>query len=262
MPRKYLSDITIPYSSIFRGRSFDEFVQNSFNDARIEDVWVPYFCVTTDITGCHSRAHRSGVLWFYVRASMTLTMVFPPLVNQRDLHLLMDGGYSEILPGNHMRAAGVRYIIAVDIGDQNGLPLFNIGYECSGIKCMLQNLMPVNYWPSVPTRFGFWEQLNYIAARKYVNLLRKMDRRIICIRPPVEFYTGKNFAKVDEIQMMGFYTTKRRFNGIVRGLSVPMMWTILQMHDPDVNGFPARSEVKDEKSEDSLRQVHIFIRPM
>lgn len=141
--------------------------------------------------------------------------------------------YSEILPGNHLRAAGVRYVLAVDIGDQNGIPLFNIGYECSGIKCILQYLMPVNSWPTVPTRFAFWEQLNYIAARKYVNLLKKIDRRVIYVRPAVEFYSGKDFSKVDEISMMGFYTTRRRFTRVRKGLSVSMMWKILQMYDPE-----------------------------
>ena len=65
----------------------------------MQDLWIPYFCVTTDITDSKMRVHNSGSLWRYVRASMSLSGYMPPLCDPVDGHLLLDGGYVNNLPG-------------------------------------------------------------------------------------------------------------------------------------------------------------------
>ena len=64
-----------------------------------QDLWIPYFCVTTDITDSKMRVHTSGCLWRYVRSSMSLSGYLPPLCDPVDGHLLLDGGYVNNLPG-------------------------------------------------------------------------------------------------------------------------------------------------------------------
>ena len=59
----------------------------------IEDLWLPYYCCTTDISDLNSRQHNNGWLWRYVRASMTYSSVLPPICDPRDGHLLVDGCY-------------------------------------------------------------------------------------------------------------------------------------------------------------------------
>ena len=65
-------------------------------------MWIPYFCVTTDITECMMRVHTAGCLWRYVRSSMSLSGYMPPLCDPVDGHLLLDGGYVNNLPGNYI----------------------------------------------------------------------------------------------------------------------------------------------------------------
>ena len=67
--------------------------------SRSQDLWIPYFCVTTDITESKMRVHNAGSLWRYVRASMSLSGYMPPLCDPVDGHLLLDGGYVNNLPG-------------------------------------------------------------------------------------------------------------------------------------------------------------------
>ena len=45
------------------------------------------------------KVHKSGCLWRYVRASMSLSGYLPPLCDPVDGHLLLDGGYVNNLPG-------------------------------------------------------------------------------------------------------------------------------------------------------------------
>ena len=63
----------ITYSYSFEGAGFNASIEGVFGDRQIEDLWIPYFAVTTDISSSQQRVHRSGSLWRYVRASMSLS---------------------------------------------------------------------------------------------------------------------------------------------------------------------------------------------
>lgn len=43
--------------------------------------------------------YNIGELWRYVRASMTIAGVLPPLCDPSDGHLLLDGCYTNNVPG-------------------------------------------------------------------------------------------------------------------------------------------------------------------
>jgi len=76
---KKISDLTLPVTSYFHGVGFNRGIVRTFGATRIEDLWLPYFCMTTDLTDSVEIAHRNGSLWRYVRASMTLVNFLPPL---------------------------------------------------------------------------------------------------------------------------------------------------------------------------------------
>jgi lysophospholipid hydrolase len=83
----------------------------------IEDCWIPYFAVTTNITWSKMEVHTSGYMWRYIRASMSLSGYLPPLCDNGSM--LLDGGYVNNLPGDIMRNHGAATIIAVDVGIGN-----------------------------------------------------------------------------------------------------------------------------------------------
>jgi len=58
--------------------------------------WLPFFCNTTNITHSRMDVHTSGYAWRYVRASMSLAGLLPPLCDEGDM--LVDGGYVDNLP--------------------------------------------------------------------------------------------------------------------------------------------------------------------
>ena len=106
MTRKWLMcfDLTLPFTSWFKGHRFNSLIQETFGeDSLIEDLWVPYFTVTSDVTSSCMRLHSHGSVWRYVRASMSLSGYMPPLCDPEDGHLLLDGGYVNNLPGNTSR---------------------------------------------------------------------------------------------------------------------------------------------------------------
>ncbi|NWS78565.1 PLPL6 esterase, partial [Crotophaga sulcirostris] len=96
-------DLTYPITSMFSGSAFNASINKVFQDKQIEDLWLPYFNVTTDITASAMRVHKDGSLWRYVRASASYTPYLPPLCDPKDSHWLVDGCYVNNVPGSLWR---------------------------------------------------------------------------------------------------------------------------------------------------------------
>uniref|UniRef100_A0A6Q2Z663 lysophospholipase n=1 Tax=Esox lucius TaxID=8010 RepID=A0A6Q2Z663_ESOLU len=140
---KKLFDLTYPVTSMFSGASFNNSVRAVFKDKQIEDLWIPYFSITTDITASSMRVHTDGSLWRYTRASMSLSGYLPPLCDPKDGHLLMDGGYINNLPADVARSMGAKVVIAIDVGSQDETNLTNYGDSLSGWWLLWKRFNPL-----------------------------------------------------------------------------------------------------------------------
>ncbi|KAJ8797599.1 hypothetical protein J1605_017331, partial [Eschrichtius robustus] len=129
---KTMLDLTYPITSVFSGAGFNRSICSVFKDRQIEDLWIPYFTVTTDVTASAMRVHTDGSLWRYVRASMSLSGYMPPLCDPKDGRLLMDGGYISDLPADVARSMGAKVVIAIDAGGRDETDLTNYGAVLSG----------------------------------------------------------------------------------------------------------------------------------
>lgn len=109
-----LTDFTFPYVSIAKGARFDRRLKSWFGDVLIEDLWLPYFCVTSNLTRARIHVHDAGPLWWSVRASGTLPGVSSPVIHEGDL--LFDGCLLDNLPMDVMRDRMYEsYVVAVDV---------------------------------------------------------------------------------------------------------------------------------------------------
>ncbi|XP_041916115.1 patatin-like phospholipase domain-containing protein 7a isoform X3 [Alosa sapidissima] len=140
---KKVLDLTYPITSMFSGAAFNSSISNIFKGKQIEDLWIPYFNITTDITNSTMRVHTDGSLWRYVRASMSLSGYLPPLCDPKDGHLLMDGGYINNLPADVARSMGAKVVIAIDVGSQDETNLTNYGDALSGWWLLWKRLNPL-----------------------------------------------------------------------------------------------------------------------
>lgn len=57
---RQLLDLTYPVTSMFTGRDFNNTIRGVFGEVYIEDLWIPYFTLTTDITASCARIHTHG----------------------------------------------------------------------------------------------------------------------------------------------------------------------------------------------------------
>ena len=109
-----LFDYTLPIVSVLAGSRITRNLEVGFASRDIEDLWIPFFCVSTNLTRAEPVVHRRGSLALAVRASISLPGVMPPVYQNGDL--LVDGGLLNNVPGDVMRSLGNGgSLIAVDV---------------------------------------------------------------------------------------------------------------------------------------------------
>uniref|UniRef100_A0A672MM39 lysophospholipase n=1 Tax=Sinocyclocheilus grahami TaxID=75366 RepID=A0A672MM39_SINGR len=195
---KKVLDLTYPVTSMFSGASFNSSINAVFKDKQIEDLWIPYFNITTDITASTMRVHTDGSLWRYVRSSMSLSGYLPPLCDPKDGHLLMDGGYINNLPADVARSMGAKVVIAIDVGSQDETNLTNYGDALSGWWLLWKRLNPLAEKVKVLNMAEIQARLAYVCSVRQLESVKNSD---YCeyIRPPIDRYRTLEFGKFDEI---------------------------------------------------------------
>ena len=73
----------------------------SYGKNKIANLWLPFFCVSCNISNITQVILRKGLLWKAIRSSTAVPAIFPPVVINGHLHL--DGGIINNLPVDIMR---------------------------------------------------------------------------------------------------------------------------------------------------------------
>nr|XP_018672895.1 patatin-like phospholipase domain-containing protein 7 isoform X1 [Ciona intestinalis] len=197
-------DLTYPFTSMFSGASFNRAIHTIFKDIQIEDLWIPYFTITTDITSSEMRVHTDGSLWRYIRGSMSYHPYLPPLCDPRDGHYLLDGCFVNNLPGDVARARGACKVIAVDVGSETEVDFTDYGDHLSGWWLLWKRW--TGRWTGrikVPDLNDIQSRLSYISCH---YLLEKVIKSDYCfyVRPPIAKYKTLEFHKHKELYQVGF----------------------------------------------------------
>jgi predicted acylesterase/phospholipase RssA/CRP-like cAMP-binding protein len=145
-----LLDYTLPLVSMVKGERISKSIGDLFGGWDIEDLWLPYYCVSTNLTQSRLELHRTGSTARAVRASVAIPGILPPLPQGDDL--LVDGGVLNNLPFETMRHDGrIDTVIAVDVAPARGpRALADYGTSVSGFRALAASVRraPTEY-PSV-----------------------------------------------------------------------------------------------------------------
>lgn len=109
---------TLPLLSLSSSKKLTRLLRHYVGDTRIEDLPVPFFCVSANYSTGEAEVHDRGPLWWALRASISLPGVLPPVFASG--HLLVDGGVVNNLPVDVMRSRQAGSVIAVDLRNQPG----------------------------------------------------------------------------------------------------------------------------------------------
>lgn len=122
-----INEYTLPFVSLVRGRKLTRMFKEACEEARVEDLWRTFFCVSADLTTGAAVVHRSGPLWRALRASSAIPGLFPPVMDEGQV--LVDGGIVDNMPTATMRSLNRGLVIGVDVSSAKTLAPCDIAVE-------------------------------------------------------------------------------------------------------------------------------------
>ncbi|TGZ56931.1 Neuropathy target esterase sws [Temnothorax longispinosus] len=170
---RQIMDLTYPMTSMFSGKDFNKTIQQTFGDTYIEDLWLPYFTITTDITDSCMRTHRHA---------------------------------------DEMLRQGAHHILAIDVGSQDDTDLTNYGDSLSGWWLLWKRWNPFATPVKVPNLPDIQSRLAYVSCVRQLEEVKSSDY-CEYIRPPIDKYKTLQFANFDEIKDVGYQHGKTYFEG-------------------------------------------------
>lgn len=91
-----------PLVSLFSDRSLTKLTMDVFGDVNIEDLWLPFFCVSSNLSLNVEKVHRTGPLWQAVRCTTSIPGIYPPVEINGQLYC--DGALLNDIPADILRA--------------------------------------------------------------------------------------------------------------------------------------------------------------
>jgi predicted acylesterase/phospholipase RssA/CRP-like cAMP-binding protein len=192
-----LGDYTIPLMSLVRGEYLNRVLQAHL-PMEIEDLWLPFFATSSDLSANKVRVHDRGPLWRAIRASVSLPAILPPILE--DGHLLIDGGVLNNLPVDVMRERMRGPIIAVNLAvdTMQGVQHTSIPSGIDYIKSRLLREKSVE----APTISRVILQVTTVASRKEGQNVHKLAD--LYLNPPLGAYDFLEWGSMREIVEIGY----------------------------------------------------------
>ncbi|KAL7276055.1 phosphatidylcholine and lysophosphatidylcholine phospholipase [Rhizina undulata] len=208
---RFVLDLTYPSVSYTTGHEFNRGIFKTFANSQIEDFWLEFYCNTTSISKSRMEIHNSGYAWRYIRASMSLAGLLPPLCDEGDM--LLDGGYVDNLTVAHMKSLGADVVFAVDVGSIDDDTPQTYGDSLSGFWTFMNRWNPFSSYPNPPTLAEIQARLAYVSS---VDALERAKAMPGCIymRPPIDAYGTLDFGKFDEIYQVGYQYGQKFLEGL------------------------------------------------
>ena len=200
-----LRDYTIPVVSVMRGRRIGRTLELIVRPGiAIEDLWLPYFAMTTNLSRAERVVQVRGPVVDALRASVSLPVVLPPVI--RDGELYIDGGLLDNLPVGEMRhRIGMGRIIAIDPSPRSVPALFDpLEPDASGLRLLAGRLVPFRRRRRVPS-IGEMVQRTIMAGSRHLrNRVTDQDPRTLVLEPQLGDWGLLAFERLDEIVEAGY----------------------------------------------------------
>ncbi len=132
-----LDDYILPVVALTSGKKVDRHLYENFGNIDIEDLPMPFFCVSTNLTRGKNKIHNSGCLRDSLRASIALPGILPPVVWDNDV--LVDGAVLDNFPIAAMRDVHRGFNIGIDVAQQHAIKTEDFRYPPSFLSWVLKN---------------------------------------------------------------------------------------------------------------------------
>jgi predicted acylesterase/phospholipase RssA len=207
--RDPFKEFCLPFISLVRSRRLDSIVKEIYGELNIEDMWVNYFSVSTNLTTAEMMVHRKGNLGRSVRASAALPGIVRPVVE--DNCLLVDGGLFNNVPADIMKEICGGFVIMVNVSPDEDLRVADDYKSCPSNTEILWSLINPFKEKVVFPRIHdiMMRTITVGSARKQTRTSKAAD---FSFRPPIDSFGMLEFDSMDKIVEAGYQYAKERIN--------------------------------------------------
>jgi NTE family protein len=208
-----LRDYTFPVVSLVSGQRVSRLLHREFGDVTIEDLPLPFFCVSSNLTTGHSEVHKRGVLWRWLRASVAIPGVLPPVMHNGEL--LVDGGTMNNLPVDAMRELGRGPVVGCDVGGDRA---FTAEGEDMDVPAPWQILSWLRRKRGRPNIFRILWRAGMVNSA--ATTLAHREKTDLLLQPPLAEIDMLNWKSFDRAIALGYEYTVRRLAALPSDASV------------------------------------------
>jgi predicted acylesterase/phospholipase RssA/CRP-like cAMP-binding protein len=193
-PQKQL---TLPLVALVDNRLAGICGERVYGDLEIEDLWIPYFCVTSNLTTAEMVVHRTGLLRKFVLASASIPVFAPPVLHGNQL--LVDGALLNNVPTDVMRAEGCGVVLACEVSLEE-----DAAFTAERVPTAWEALRD-RFRRARRTPFPGIMEMAMRASLLHSTWRERaaLEEADFCFRPPVEPFGLMDFARMEEIAAMG-----------------------------------------------------------
>jgi NTE family protein len=125
--RRAMRRYTWPRYSLLDHTHFDGVLAEYYAGIDIEDLWIPYFAISTNLSRHAVHRHARGDLWMAIRASGSIPALLPPFYTE-DGQMLVDGCLLDNVPVRAMHEVkrGPNIVVAFQVPQ---LERFSVDYR-------------------------------------------------------------------------------------------------------------------------------------
>ena len=197
------TDYTLPIISVVRGRKLDRMGKLAYGDSNIEDLWIPYFCVSTNLTTSRLKIHHRGLLRDAVRTSSSVPGVVAPVFLDGEVYV--DGGVINNLPGDIIRQQCGR-VIVVEV-----VPNLDLSVKTTELpspwKLLWNKLLPHKKRIQVPNILEI--MFSTVLTGSFMAANNVKSHADLCITPPLQEIGFLDFKKMQEVAEIGYHHTRQ-----------------------------------------------------
>lgn len=203
-----LKDPTLPVVALLGGRRIRAKLDRVFGTTEIEDLPLPYLCVSTNLSRAVQAVHERGPVTRAIRASIALPGVLPPVSVGGDLHV--DGGLLNNLPIDVMAAKPeIGTVLAVDVSaevEMRAPP--DLALEASGWRILWNRIHPGGARSELPSIMGLLTRSALVASVYWSRERRAAEAASLYLRIPMADLRLLAFERIDEIVARGYQAAR------------------------------------------------------
>lgn len=196
------NEYTLPLVSLMKGRKLDRMGKVAFGDSYIEDLWLNFFCVSSNLSRSEAKVHRRGLVRDAVRASSAIPGVIAPVFIEGEVYV--DGGVINNLPGDILRRH-CGCVIVVEVSPNLALNV-DTNEVPSPWKILWSRIIPFRKRIEAPSILDI--MFSTVLTGSFMAAKAVKSRSDLSLIPPLKNIGFLDFKKMRETAEIGYRYTR------------------------------------------------------